>query len=173
MEKYYLNDLLTGVACFDINNLNTDKWKQDNNYEWFTTDSDTVKWFETYNRGVNIANRLQFDTFDLEYYDYIDIAENGAENITDTLTNILGYDYVTDFGDFDLYVRKNNDKYNQFYDVFINYHENVGKQGEAILVEKNDFTSIERALQEIDADETSNEGARAYVIELLGLQKGR
>lgn len=89
--------------------------------------------------------------------------------ISDKLINNFGYEYVTDFGDFGIYVKKNNGKCNQFYDVLINYYENVGKPSENILIEKNAFTSIEQTLQEIDADETYREDLHEYVNELLGL----
>lgn len=83
--------------------------------------------------------------------------------------NKLKYKYIDNLGDFDIYVRKNDDKHNQFYDVFINYHENVNKQSESILIEKNAFTDIESTLQEINADENYREDLHAYVNELLGI----
>lgn len=84
----------------------------------------------------------------------------------------MEYTYVENMGDYTLYVAKNEDKSNQFFDVKIKWHENVtSKTGkvEELLVEKNAWTSIEHTLEEINSDDEYREDLHQYVDELLGI----
>lgn len=68
----------------------------------------------------------------------------------DTLVNKLGYTYFDDFGDYDLYVKLDNIQDDYYYKAYINWHENVGKNGQEKLISNFGLDLIKIAMIEID-----------------------
>ena len=60
----------------------------------------------------------------------------------------LGYQFINDIGDYDLFVRKNTDS--SYHDVYIRYHENINTKDKELLVKKEDLLAIEKTIEVIE-----------------------
>lgn len=69
-EKHYLHDIMTHY--FDVQDLNTDKWTEDDN-GFYTTDLQEIAWFKMLEEAYsNIPEKELRDNFFGEYNDIID-----------------------------------------------------------------------------------------------------
>ena len=79
-KRWYLDDMLQG-EFFDTQDLNLDKWQQDNENswfgEWYTTDQDEAEWFYKLVTAYKLLSDGTVDTSHFnEYDDYVDYANS-------------------------------------------------------------------------------------------------
>ena len=66
--KTYLNDIMTNY--FDVQDLNTDKWIEDEN-GFYTTDQEEIEWFKRLNEAYD--NLTPQELRDGDFNDYDDL----------------------------------------------------------------------------------------------------
>ena len=77
MKKTYLNEIMK--HCFDAQDLNTDKWLEDDNGYWYTFDIEEIRWFEQLNEAYDNISQEELESIHFNEYDDIIDYYNGKK----------------------------------------------------------------------------------------------